>query len=456
MVRRLGRGGMGHVYLAHEHMLDRHVAVKFIAASDPNQTARERFLLEARAIARLNHPNIVGVYRIGEVAGQPYLAYEFIAGQSLEDMVKPISWRQALEIGFGVAQGLAAAHAAGVLHRDIKPANVMVDAKGATKLLDFGLAKFVTPEGAESVRRGPATVPMTNVGAARILANAGLGPKGTLRMPANPVVTAPQLTQAGAVMGTPVFMAPEVWLGWPASPQSDVFGLGLVLYELLTGGNPREYMSNDDLASRSADRALPPVAKGCPGAPQAFASVVDRCVRLRKEERFASADAVRDELEKIRSLYRPFAPASTVDEQVERDTMLVAASFAYVMLDPDKFASNVYDKLFAVHPELRPLFSPDRAAQNKKLIGALQVIVENLRKPARLYPLLEELGQRHAAYSVEAKHFDFLGEALQSALAELLREGFTRPVREAWSNAYARIVGAMQRGLQGEEPTQAT
>ncbi len=141
IVRLLGRGAMGQVYLAQDTLLDRPVAIKFIA-SEPSPALRERFLVEARAIARLHHPNVVSIYRVGEHAGRPYLVSEFVRGQSLSDLPKPVPLNEALRIGLGLSAGLRAAHQAGVLHRDVKPANAMLTDGGEAKLLDFGLAKL--------------------------------------------------------------------------------------------------------------------------------------------------------------------------------------------------------------------------------------------------------------------------------------------------------------------------
>src|SRR5262249_24579701 len=136
VVRALGRGGMGRVYLGHDTLLDRPVALKFIAGGEPARDARARFLVAARAIARLKPPNVVGILRIGEVLGQPYPAYELLPGRSLDRVPKPLPWPKALKIALGIARGLAAAHRRGVLHRDVKPANVMLTELGEVKLLD--------------------------------------------------------------------------------------------------------------------------------------------------------------------------------------------------------------------------------------------------------------------------------------------------------------------------------
>jgi serine/threonine protein kinase len=137
---------MGQVYLARDTLLDRLVAVKFIATPEgrePDPGSRARFFQEARAIARLQHPNVVAIHRVGEVRRQPYLVSEFIRGESLDRLSKPVDGKQALRIAIGLARGLAAAHRCGVLHRDIKPANAVLSEDGEVKLVDFGLAELL-------------------------------------------------------------------------------------------------------------------------------------------------------------------------------------------------------------------------------------------------------------------------------------------------------------------------
>lgn len=143
----LGRGGMGEVYLGHDHLLDRPVAIKFIFALEGDEQSRQHYLQEARAAARLQHPNVVTVYRVGEIDGRPYIISEYIRGQNLESMQKPIPWQRALMLGVGLARGLAAAHRRSIVHRDIKPGNAIVADDGEIKLLDFGLAKVIELSG---------------------------------------------------------------------------------------------------------------------------------------------------------------------------------------------------------------------------------------------------------------------------------------------------------------------
>ena len=148
LVRLLGFGAMGQVYLAHDMLLDRPVAVKFVH-TDEDPAARARVIEEARAIARLHHPNVVAIYRVAEVDGHPYLVSEYVRGRVLNQLDRPVPWRQVLAIALDLTRGLAAAHRRGVLHRDVKPANAILTDEGQAKLLDFGLARITDQRSAE-------------------------------------------------------------------------------------------------------------------------------------------------------------------------------------------------------------------------------------------------------------------------------------------------------------------
>ncbi|AGC47694.1 serine/threonine protein kinase [Myxococcus stipitatus DSM 14675] len=259
LVRLLGRGGMGAVYLAHDTSLDRHVALKLSIALQPDTHTLESFAVEARAIARIKHPNVVTVFRAGEVQGRPYLVYEYVDGKSLAELRLPLPWRYVLDIAVGLARGLCAAHQRGVLHRDLKPGNAILDTDGTVKLLDFGLAAFVEAE---------------------------------LRMP----------RAAPGVAGTPRYLAPELWSGAEATPQSDLYALGLLLYELCTGGLPR----TPGPLSRMPG-ALEPLGRcgalveRVPGMDPEFAQAIERCLAEDPQQRFTRAEVLCGVLERLRA-----------------------------------------------------------------------------------------------------------------------------------------------------------
>ncbi|AKF79645.1 serine/threonine protein kinase [Myxococcus fulvus 124B02] len=424
VLRPLGRGAMGQVFLARDTLLDRLVAVKFIATPAgrlPDAGARARFFQEARAVARLQHPNVVAIHRVGEVRGQPYLVSELIRGETLDTLSLPVEGRRLLGLAIGLARGLAAAHRRGVLHRDLKPANAILSEDGEVKLLDFGLAEAwsgdrrshsVAQEGpratpdtdrgtgsgqgarVESTRDErrhlesdraarkpevetrpmapavphegvPASVMETRVpgktqdlgtpaqpsmtvgldapagsvrpsareaspghgefehppaalgvapgigervpGSPRRMMTPGIGAPAHAESPGDdsapggakdgvpPAHRAPRLT----VPGTPLYLAPELWRGEPASRATDIYAMGVMLHELCTGSAPHQHVPLAELG-RAVTAERPPLLEGQRlDLPAGFASVVDRCLALEADQRFDSGDALREALEAL-------------------------------------------------------------------------------------------------------------------------------------------------------------
>ena len=208
IISKLGAGGMGEVYLAHDTKLDRKVAIKFLH----DQLSRDsdklnRFIQEAKAASALNHPNILTVHEIGEVDGKNYIATELIDGKTLRAHLSykdPLSLNTILKIGAQIAEALSAAHQAGIIHRDIKPENIMIRADGYAKVLDFGLAKLSEPGATATVSNG-------NEDATRLQVN----------------------TSPGVVMGTASYMSPEQARGNITDARTDLWSLGVVLYEMI-------------------------------------------------------------------------------------------------------------------------------------------------------------------------------------------------------------------------------
>src|ERR1051325_995290 len=207
VLRPLGAGGMGEVLLAEDTALERSVALKLMSAElAKDSTQRKRFRTEARAASGLSHPNICVIYEVGETNdARPFLAMEYIEGQTLDALMRqrrPVL-REVLDIGIQIAEALEAAHARRIVHRDIKPANIMLDRRGAVKVLDFGLAKRFAENGLNDTTALSAS-----------------------------------LTQTGTLIGTPSYMSPEQVLGREVDHRSDLFSLGVVLYELVAGQKP--------------------------------------------------------------------------------------------------------------------------------------------------------------------------------------------------------------------------
>ncbi len=253
----LGRGGMGVVYRARQRDLDRIVALKMILS---HQFASEeqilRFHAEARAAARLPHPHIIQVFETGQLHGQPYFAMELVEGQSLECLLhhQPLSPEKAVAILHPIARAVGHLHKNQLIHRDLKPGNILVDASGRPVLTDFGLAKMLA--GSES-----------------------------------------HLTNTGAILGTPSYMSPEQAQGLAVGPQTDVYALGAILYECLTGRPPFRAATPLDTIIQVVEREPTLVRQLNPGIPRNLELICLKCLEKDPQERYATATELADDLE---------------------------------------------------------------------------------------------------------------------------------------------------------------
>ena len=245
IISKIGAGGMGEVYRALDTELGRSVALKFLPGDvAAHQSRLKRFVQEAKAASALNHPNILTVYEIGRTDDTTYIATEFVDGLTLrQHLHHSLNLTDILDISIQIASALVAAHAAGIVHRDIKPENIMVRKDGIVKVLDFGLAKLTERFDSSATGSEAVTVALVN-------------------------------TEPGTVLGTAAYMSPEQALGREVDARSDIWSLGVVIYEMLTSRAPFEGVSRSHLIVAITDRDPLPVSHFAPDVPQALEWIV--------------------------------------------------------------------------------------------------------------------------------------------------------------------------------------
>src|SRR5688572_7718121 len=263
ILERLGEGGMATVYKAYDTRLEREVAIKVIRrdAFPPEQMDMllKRFERESKSLAKLSHPNIVGVMDYGEFEGSPYLVMEYLSGGTLrEKLGKPLPWREAVQMILPIAQALEYVHDRNIINRDIKPSNVLMTDKGQPMLTDFGLVKIFGDEVKES----------TN------------------------------LTSSGAGLGTPDYMAPEQWTGETTS-QSDLYSLGVVIYEMITGYRPYIADTPAGVLLKQATEPLPLPKKYISDLPQNVEAVLLKVLAKQPKDRYPDMHTFVDELQNL-------------------------------------------------------------------------------------------------------------------------------------------------------------
>src|SRR5438132_1566696 len=265
----LGAGGMGEVYRARDTRFGREVAIKVLAEFFSKYPDRlRRFEQEARAASQLNHPNIVTVHDFGTHGGAPYVVQELLEGETLRERLRTgaLPARKAVEYGIQVARGLAAAHEKGIVHRDLKPENLFLTSDDRLKILDFGLAKLAATEGPAAEQNG--------------------------------LPTATQATAAGIVMGTLGYMSPEQARGQTVDQRADIFALGAILYEMLSGASAFKPGSSADTMSAILKEDPPELPSGSQ-VPPALDRIVRRCLEKQPNQRFQDASDVAFALEAL-------------------------------------------------------------------------------------------------------------------------------------------------------------
>lgn len=358
ILEKLGGGGMGVVYKAEDTRLRRFVALKFLpedVAKDPHALAR--FQREAQAASGLNHPHICTIYDVGEQDKRAFISMEFLDGATLKQRLgkRPMELGTLLELGIEIAHALDAAHAKGIVHRDIKPANIFITSLGQAKVLDFGLAKVFRPM------------------ASRV--TAGTGESETVSMS-----TAP-----GLLVGTVDYMAPEQLEGAEVDPRTDLYALGLVLYEMATARNPFLGHSPSSTIANILKEEVPPVARHNPLAPSELGRILQKCLRKRREERYASA---RDLAVDLTALHRTIesgdrGPAALAKEPAPPVSLPRWASRALFALIQLGYLGMYALVLYKFHDVLRVSHELYASAT----LGGVLLMDAALGAPVRLYQL---------------------------------------------------------------------
>jgi serine/threonine-protein kinase len=370
LLAELGKGAMGIVYRANDPLLDRQVAIKTVSMSlDPQEMAEYegRFYQEAKAAGSLNHPNIVTIYDVGKSGHLAYMAMEFLQGEELRSLLatgQPLPVERAVEIAAQVAEGLAYAHQNGVVHRDVKPANVMLSTTGRVKITDFGIARMRSAE----VR-----------------------------------------TQTGIVLGSPRYMSPEQVAGKRAEPRSDIFSLGVILHEMLTGRPP---FTGEDVTSvmfQIMNLVPPPPSSINPRVPEVLDFIVAKAIAKPLDDRYASAEELAKDLREV---------AKQIDTTVHT--------------------------LTATRPPVRPKVDTD-AAQ-----ALAQSLPDTRRSDAEVTTLgatpSPALGLSRAFDSLDATMRLAVNTGMAEALKEYSESGKYRPLA-APSLEEGAVVGAVRREL---------
>ncbi len=412
IVRELARGGMGVVYVARHPRLDRQVALKvMLATGQTRQDQLERFAIEARAAARLRHPNIVGIHTLGEDRGRPYIVMDLIDGESLKDRIKragPLDLREAARVTQRLAEALSYAHARAILHRDMKPANVLLSGDGEPMITDFGLAKDI---------RSP-----DNEG----------------------------LTDTGQVMGTPGYMPPEQADGKldQIDRRADIYSLGATLYEMLTGRAPFAGGSLINLLHAVLTKEPEPLRKLRPDVDRELETICLKCLQKEPEQRYPSAKALADDVGRyLRDepiVARPPTRLERAGKWLRRNRVLargmgltvvvalvfVVALTVYYLIDLRQKEKAARDAARAAELAAAEAQRSATAAEGREMIvtGLLDGVND----------MLDEMNQRPGTTFGEARQ-EILGMALETA--ERLRDTHMEeaPISTRAADAYHRI-----------------
>ena len=360
MIKMIGEGGMGTVFLARDVRLGRRVAIKFLQSNQPELT--QRFLVEARTTARCQHDNIVVIYEVGEHNGAPYIVLEYLNGKPLTEYVQNgqrLSYTRAVEVMCGILRALDCAHEQGIVHRDLKPDNVFIMESGNVKVLDFGIAKVLQQQSGPQDKSS-----------------------GAIRMP-SPLELATgtntSLTRVGTIMGTLKYMSPEQWgIGIEIDHLTDIWASGVLLHRMICGRHPLHPLDGNQLVvTAMLELPMPSMQEAAPAdVPRELIQIVDRCLLKLKEQRWQSAKELLTALE-------PFLPG-------RRTTELQIDESPYAGLS--SFQENDAGKFFGRNREIAAMVTRIRDRPLMAVVGSSGVGKSSFVR-AGLVPALKRSGE---------------------------------------------------------------
>ncbi|HZR23608.1 MAG TPA: protein kinase [Vicinamibacterales bacterium] len=430
----LGAGGMGEVYKAVDTRLNRTVAIKVIGGGDADLASRERLLREARAASALNHPHICTVHDVGDADGRPFIAMEWVDGESLADRLKDarhaLPFDDVLKYALQIVDALEAAHAAGVVHRDLKPANLFVTKRGDVKVLDFGLAKF-TGSPSDATVAGEA-----------------------------------HLTDPGSAVGTVAYMSPEQARGDLVDPRSDLFSFGAVLYEMVTGRRAFGASTPASTFDAILNRQPPPARQFNRDLPSAIDGVIERLLAKERSQRFGSARAVRDALDSLRHASHPSVAASGI----KLAPSIAVLPFTNLSADPENeyVADGITEEIITALAQLSGLQVAARAssfafkgrtadlAEIAARLRVAHVLTGSVRKAGTRLRVMVQLVSAHDGFQVWSERYDreaddifAIQDEIAAAIAAKLRVALTAADEEARQKRPTENLEAYELYLKG-------